>query len=782
MKCSKLILTVLACLFLASGAFAQKTKLQRANREYKQLNFQQAITMYLEILDNAESDEAKINLADAYRKIGNTAESEFWYGQIVYLPDAKPVYKLYYGQALQANGKCDLAKEWFEQYSKDVPDDWRGRLLAQTCETNMVRNLNTAKSRFYEIEHLPFNTKMDDFAPTFYENGMLFASERDEGSWKSRTHTWTGKPFLDMYFTHIDTLDAPNFEFTYEKEPSKYEKTLNTKYHDGPFFFSRNFKKVFITRNNIYEGQVNRDDDGIIRLKIFEAELINGKWENMKGFPFNSDEYSVAHPTVTPDGQTMYFASDMPGGFGGMDLYSSQFDNGQWSPPVNLGPRINTEGNEIFPTYHISGKLYFASDGQLGLGGLDIYHTQYSEGQFGPVINMGAPLNSNADDFSVSLNDDETFGYFSSDRAGGVGDDDIYAFKLNIVDVEIFVYDENTGAPIPNANVFDACGEISYKTDANGKVFVQMPTKECCQFSASMASYTDNTKEVCTKDKMSGENLIAKVPLSRPLEFNLAGVVTNKETGNPVAGVVVTLANDCDLEYITATTDEEGKYFFELEPKCCFRVKAEKEGYLADVVKTDLCTRGKVASEAFVQNLALTPYVENPEDPNFIFAGKNKKENGESLVDEVSSVPFVIEHIYYDFNKAYIREDAQAPLAELITVLNENPTIIVEIGSHTDARGSDRYNQQLSEARAKSVVEYLIKSGVDKSRLTYVGYGETDPSNDCVNEVQCSEEDHQRNRRTEFRVIGTVDGKKFVASSKKPQEIRKVDKCTNCPF
>jgi outer membrane protein OmpA-like peptidoglycan-associated protein/tetratricopeptide (TPR) repeat protein len=783
MKCSKLILTFLACLFLASGAMAQKTKLQRANREYKQLNFQQAISMYLEILDKAESDEAKINLADAYRKIGNTAESEFWYGQIVYLPDAKPVYKLYYGQSLQANGKCDLAKEWFEQYSKDVPDDWRGRLLAQTCETNMVRNLNTARSRFYEIEALPFNTKMDDFAPTFYKNGMVFASERDQGSWKSRTHTWTGKPFLDMYFTEIDTLDAPNFEFTYEKEPAKYEKKLNTKYHDGPFFFSRDYNKVFLTRNNVFEGQTNRDDDGIVRLKIFEADLVDGKWSNMKGFPFNSDEYSVAHPTVTPDGQTMYFSSDMPGGFGGMDLYLTHYDNGQWSPPVNLGPRINTEGNEIFPTYHISGKLYFSSNGQLGLGGLDIYYTQDDDGVFGPIINMGAPLNSSADDFSVSLNDEETFGYFSSDRTGGVGDDDIYAFKLNIVDVEIFVFDENTGAAIPNANVFDACSEFAYKTDANGKVTIQMPTKECCKFSASMEAYTDNMEEVCTKDKVSGETMFAKIPLSQPLEFNLAGVVMNKKTGLPVEGALVTLANDCDVEYATATTDAAGNYFFELETKCCFRVKAEKEGYLADVIKTDICTRGKNISEKFTQDLELTPYVEDPTDPSFIFAGGNSNNaNGESFVDEISSVPFVLEHVYYDFNKAYIREDAEEPLTELITIMTENPTIIVEIGSHTDARGSDRYNQQLSEARAKSVVEYLISSGIEKERLTYVGYGETDPTNDCVNEVRCSEDDHQRNRRTEFRVVGTVDGKQFSASSKKPQEIRKIDKCDNCPF
>jgi outer membrane protein OmpA-like peptidoglycan-associated protein len=770
----KQILLLLATIMVFSGtAIAQKGKLKRANFEYKQLNFQRAIALYLEVLDNAENDEAKINLADAYRKVGNTAEAEFWYGQVVYLPDAKPIYKLHYAKSLQANGKCDLAKEWFQAYSKEVPDDWRGRLLAQTCEKDKLRLLTTSRSKFYEIDQLPFNTKYDDFAPTIYKNGLVFASERDEGSWKKRTHTWTGNPFLEVYFTRVDTLDADHFEYTYEKDPKKYNKELNTKYHDGPICFSRDNKKVFFTRNNTFEGQTSRDDDGIVRLKIFTGELVGEKWSELIGFPFNSDEYSVAHPAVTDNGETMYFSSDMPGGFGGMDLYVTHFSDGQWAPPTNLGPRVNTEGNEIFPTFHLSGKLYFASDGQLGLGGLDIYYIQKLEGEaFGPVINMGAPLNSTADDFSVTLNDNETFGYFSSDREGGAGNDDIYSFKLNIVDVDVLVYDERTNKPIPNAVVYDACSELTFKTGADGIVTIQMPTKECCTFSASKSEYDDNSEEICTRSQKPGDRMIAKIPLSKPLEFALVGVVMNKENGKPLAGATVTLANDCDEDPITATTNAAGEYEFLLDESCCYRVKGEKKDFLADVITTNICAKGKKKSEIFVQDLILTPYIEQP-DMLFADGNGNKKLK--------TSTSFVIEHVYYDFDKSYLRDESKTPLQEIIDIMTENPTIIVEIGSHTDARGSDRYNQRLSERRAKSVVEYLISKGIGKNRLTYVGYGETQPTNDCENEVKCDEEDHQRNRRTEFRVIGTIDGEDFVKSSKKP-EVIKIDECKNCPF
>lgn len=786
---NKYLAITLMLVLVSTTAFAQRAKLRRANDEYKSLNFQKAIALYLEVLDRYDVPEAKVNLADAYRKVGNSIEAEYWYGQIMDDPTVKPIYKLYYGQALQANGKCEEAKKWFKAYATDVPDDWRGYLLSQTCDPDELTKMKKAKNAFYEVISLPFNTKLDDFGPAFFQGGLVFASERDDKLLVNRTSSWTGNSFLDLFYVSIDTIDQPNYEYTYEKTPKNFGRAINTKFHDGPICFSPTFEKIYITRNNIYEGKVSRDDEGIVRLKIFAADLKGDGWVNEVGYPFNSDEYSVAHPAVTPDGRTMFFTSDMPGGFGGMDLYRSDFIDGRWSPPSNLGPRINTEGNELFPYYHESGKLFFASNGQLGLGGLDIYFVEdRGANVYGPVINMGAPVNSTADDFGILLNRDETFGYFSSKREGGVGGDDIYAFKLNIVEIEVYVYDERTGQPLANAIVYDACSESTFETDQRGIVLMQMSTQSTCSFTGSKRGFDERSVAANTDQQVPGSTLRVEIPLSQPLDFSLEGIVLDIETGEPIADATVTLSIECnDGETLTALSNANGEYRFLLDEDCCYRIKAEKDGYLADVFKGNICTKGKIASEIIRKDLNLTPYlvslsdstdlvttnggnpIVDPDDPNGIVG-----DGGDGV-----SRSFLLKHIYYDFNKYDLREESFASLDTLLVILEDNPKIIVEIASHTDSRGKDQYNKYLSRKRAKAVVAYLENKGIPRLRLRYQGYGETQPTNGCGDGIDCTEEQHQRNRRTEFRVVGTLDGKSFSKSSIPAESIR-VDPCTNC--
>ncbi len=822
------LILVLCCSFFVQ---AQKSKLQRANKEFEKFNYNVAIPLYLEVLDKMDAPDAKAKLAESYRRTDNWAEAEYWYGQIVNLPDAKTNYYLHYGMALQANGKCDLAREWFEEYSRLEPDDHRGAMLAKACTKDEIEIMINKCNSCYEIQEVPINTKYDDFGPTFFGKGLVFASERDKNGPVQRVHEWTGFPFLELYYTRIDTLDAANFEFTYEKNPKEYKYKVNTKFHDGPLDFSDDQQTVYITRNNYFKRSRGKDDEGVTRLKVFIGKLKKGKeWSDLVGLPFNSDEYSVAHPTVTGDGQVLYFSSDMPGGFGGMDLYSTTLEDGQWGPPINLGPTVNTEGHEVFPRYQSENdRLYFSSDGQIGLGGLDIFYTKEQEaGTWMPPSNIGAPINSKWDDHSIILNKDETFGYFTSRREGGKGRDDIYSFRKKVVNVEVLVFDEATTQPIPEAEVYMSCNKQTLMTNNKGIIEIEMPLEECCDFMASKATYRDNKLEGCTKGYEPGSKLFIKIPLGRPMAFNLFGTVIDDSTKLPIADAVVKLLNDCDEEEREMITGLDGKYSFpELEKKCCYKIKVSKDQvtqnnkflYLSREMD-GVCTRDQVMSKDFEVDVPLSPIfvnvpiadnietgninnkvsppiqnwqnpTGNPGDPGYNALVNPTGYPGEAGYDpnywnrgqESIPIAFVIKHIYYDFDKSYIRDDAEGPLDTLYQILLENPRYIVEIGSHTDARGSNRYNDRLSQRRAKAVVNWLVKKGIKRSNLRHEGYGENSPTNECVNQVPCSEDQHQRNRRTEFRIVGTTDGINFdtKATSTAPRYI-KTDPCINCPF
>ncbi len=814
MKARHIVASLLLLACFAFDATAQKNKLQRANKDFDKYNYQSAIPLYLEILDKADVAEAKIKLAESYRRVNNWTEAEYWYGQIVHLPDAKPIYSLYYGKALQANGKCDLAKEWFEEYARLEPDDLRGRLLSKACTRDEIEKMINKCNDCYEIQPVPINTKYDDFGPMFFGGGLVFASERDDGGMIERTYEWTGFPFLELYFTQVDTLDNENFEYTYEKEPKEYRGKVNTKYHDGPISFSRDEQTVFITRNNYFEGDRGRDDEGITRLKIFVGDRKGKKWDNLVGLPFNSDEYSVAHPTLSSDGNTLYFSSDMPGGFGGMDLYYSTKEDGSWGPPINLGPRINTEGHEVFPTYHYSSdKLYFASDGQVGLGGLDVYYVINQDGVWTPPSNIGAPINSKYDDHSIILNDEESFGYFSSNRSGGAGRDDIYSFRKKVVKVELLVYDQISGDPIPDSDVFISCSKETLLTGSNGRIEIEMPVDKCCDFTANKSGYLEKLMKSCTEGYEPGTKMFVKIPLLRPMDFNLAGIVYDAETNTPITGARVELMNDCDEPVASIMTGADGAYeFTDLAQGCCFTVRASKEPVYIAKSEGNICTKGQKDSKNFKKDIPLMRTGEIPiavvDDPlpdgaQYVDIDNDGKPDGIDLTGDgkintylsgpetvgevdpgnVRPIAYVIKHIYYDFDKSYIRDDARGPLDTLIMMLQDNPNYIVEIGSHTDARGSKRYNGRLSKRRAKAVVKYLVSSGINSDQLRYEGYGEDTPTNECVDEVPCSEDQHQRNRRTEFKIIGTLNNGMFdsAISSQAPFYVR-TDPCKNCPF
>ncbi len=853
-------LTALVFLSLFSiGAIAQSGKLKQAQQKMDNLEYMDAIELYNQILENGDVAEAKINLAEAYRKVNDTPNSEFWYGQVVRLPESEPIHKLYYGMMLQRNGKCDIAREWYQQFVDSAPEDQRGQLLLRACDYE--DELMTKSAGIYEVKEVDFNSGTDDFSPQFYKGGLVFSSERDTNPIIKRTHAWTNNNFLELYYVDMRETGTEegcgNYVFG---RPEKFSNEINTKFHDAAVAFSRNGEEIFFTRNNFLDGKKDYDDDGIMRLKVLYARSEGeGSWGELQSLPFNSNEYSVAHPTLSAEGDKLYFTSDMPGGFGGMDLYVSEKESGRWGPPTNLGPEINTEGHELFPHVDVEGKLYFSSDGHIGLGGLDIYYTSQDEGgTWKTPENMGYPINTLSDDFGVIFNVDGTCGFFSSDRDGGLGGDDVYSFKKTAIPVEVLVYDEKTDLPIEGALVVITCDGDSVLTDIEGKVTFDMKLNDCCNLKASMENYNPNESEACTKDLTLADKLEVKIPLGRTAEFEIEGIVFDGLNKLPMEGATVTIENDCGMPlaepFITSST---GRYYFKLDKDCCYKVKATQEGYFAGIAE-DVCTRGLEESETLVENLFLMPtsvtaettlppigtnpdgktetehtyldpstrlwmdkdtrlpadgeypdgitYTKGARDDGFTIGGDplteiTYDENGEIIkTDEVvintektpgdgeiempkgdRPIAFLL-HIYYDFDQAYIRNEAIPELEKLLKLMQENTQYIIEIGSHTDARGSYHYNNRLSQRRADSVVKWLVTRGVERDRLVARGYGEKVNVNDCVNNVPCSEGQHQMNRRTEFKVIGCRDCDKSneVISTANPNP--KVDRCDSCPF
>ncbi|HHH49848.1 MAG TPA: hypothetical protein ENK52_02585, partial [Saprospiraceae bacterium] len=707
-----------------------------------------------------------------------------------------------------------------------------GQYLVKACDYE--DELRTKNAGIYEIVHVDFNSTLDDFSPAFYDEGLVFASERDKGVAIKRRHEWTGNPFTELFYVKRQKDGEEPAEYIYEK-PKKYSKRLNSKFHDAAVTYNNDQSKIYFTRNNILHGKTGKDDEGIVRLKIFSATISGDEWKDLEGLPFNSDEYSVAHPALTPDGSKMYFSSDMPGGFGGMDLYVTTKDGGSWGPPINLGARINTEGNELFPYYEKSGKLYFSSDGNVGLGGLDIYYMQdKGNDEFGEIVNMGYPLNTISDDFGIIFDEEGKEGYFTSNREGGVGFDDVYAFRKSAAIMEVLVYDEATKEPIPGASVVNDCTGNTMMTDSEGKITFDMKLDQCCNFAASMEDYMDNAKEGCTKGAEMGQKIIVEIPLKKVVEFNLDVLVVDQTTGKPIEGAIVKLTNDCEgVAPEPITTDSTGTVSFELAEDCCYTVAATKDGYFGSPVENQ-CTRDltepttlqAVINLSPISAVATTTTTGTPLEPGTVATTEPNTattpkvvidsdtgdyidmETGEPYTGDYNGVPITdgkveggnsstvfvpsttvhesgtqayLLHIYYDFDQSYIRDEAKPEIQKLCKMMTDNSDLIIEIGSHTDSRGSFRYNRSLSQRRAEAVVRALVDCGISEERLVARGYGETKNVNNCVNNIPCSEREHQMNRRTEFRVIGCMSCSDGQAISH-PNENVQVSECASCPF
>jgi len=425
MKCLKIVYVLLFLWCSLEIVQAQDASRVGANL-YDNLAYKEVIKLY-ESKDQLNLEEME-RVANGYRLNHDTENAALWFGEVIKESD-NPLNVLYYAQALQSNGDYQNAKKYFLQYNKLLGAgavDRRGVYLAAAID-----RMNDWKDEQDIVlkEETAINSESLDFSPVFYQDGIVFVSSR-KGKNK-RKYNWTGAYFMNLYYA------AANKDGEL-KSVESFSKMINSEYHEGPVAFNKNFDRIFFTRNDHLKGKLKKNKEGVVKLGIFTAVRNGDSWTEPRSIDFNTTEYEECHPALTADGKYLYFASDREGGEGGMDLYVSEFIAGKWGDPINLGPNVNTPGNDVFPFIHDDGTLYFASDGWGGLGGLDIFKTKKEENhQWTPATNMGQPYNSRKDDFGFVLNVLGTEGYLNSSRKGGKGKDDIYSFKRNVFSEKI---------------------------------------------------------------------------------------------------------------------------------------------------------------------------------------------------------------------------------------------------------------------------------------------------------------------------------------------------------
>ena len=625
------LIVLLMGMFMSAPLQAQQWKLKKADEFYNRFDYARAIPLY-ESIKNKDAEIYR-KLGRAYYVMGDFEKAKGAYEKIisngVYTPE--DIYN--YAHYLRVNGEYDKAAKWMRKFARLRPKDSRAqRFMADPYYYKELLHFNPK----VKVNNVSINDKYEDFGPaSFRDTLVVFASSR------GASRNWKGndQPFLNLFRAKI--VSDTNL-----RGVTPFSRRVNSRYHDGPASFNKAGTYMVLTRNIYNEKKLIEN-----KLWLYESYLKDrGGWTEPEPLHFNSRDYSCGHPALSADGRTMYFATDAPGGFGGQDIYVvKRINDSTWGQPQNVGAMINTEGNEMFPTWDSEkGYLFFASDGLPGLGGMDIFVVKIEpNGDMSEPVNLGAPINSTYDDFAIFYRDNES-GFFSSNRPGGKGSDDLYGF-----------------------------------------------------------THLHNFKK-------------------KAIVYYLTGKVLDQTTGEPIAGSVMITEGQQVLASRQLSPGQDFKVH--VWPKHNYVIKASAPGYIPREVKATIqpgqgITRKDIALMS-VQRKELMDLCE-----------------------------MGIEPLYYDLDKYYIRSTDSLRLNKIIKLLNKYPDIKLEIASHTDSRATKEYNIKLSENRTNSVVEYLVNNGISRDRLVAKWYGESQPVNGCVDGVECTEEQHQLNRRTEFKII-----------------------------
>lgn len=647
-------LLVLCCLsallFINNNGYGQKVIEKKADKVYEQQAYINAIKIYEKLASKGYMN------ADMLRKLGNSyyfngklIEANRWYTELFegkYRDKEKEIipseYYYRYAQTLRSVENYSKAEQMIEVFAKLEKEDSRVRLFKATKQ-NYLEDLKDRSNR-YELENVSINTPYSDFGGVVWGNQFIYTSARETNEKHGKViHEWTNESYTSLFRSRI------NIDGSYE-QPQRLLIGIENSVNDASAVFTSDGKTMYFTRNNTSEkGKQKINKDRYSLLKIYRATLSNdNQWENIVQLPINSDDFNTANPALTPDGKWLYFSSDRDESIGQSDIFRVEvYTNGDFGTVENLGFGVNTEGRETFPFISDNNVLFFSSDGHPGFGGLDVFATQINpDGSLGVINNVGAPINSSADDFSFTIDTNTNQGYISSNRVNGVGGDDIYAFKERI----------------------------------------------CYQ--------------------------------------SIQGTVSDFDSKEPLVGAKVTLYDSSYQTIAELYTNAKG--YYKVENLLCegkYRIKVEQQQYNTEEV-VSLLTDEMDRSNTVDVILEKTEKIVTKED---------------DLFKELNLRP-----IYFDFDKSDIRPDAELEIMKVIEVLESYPSMKIDVRSHTDTKGNSNYNLKLSNNRANSTIDWIISKGIDSSRLTGKGYGESDIKNNCDKGVPCSDLEHQVNRRSEF--------------------------------
>lgn len=627
---------------------------------------------YEQIGNLVEQAKMAFKIGECYRLANNTFRAQEWYKKALnYYSEPEVFYK--YGLMQKSNEQYEEAMRTFKEYARSNPID-RANATREIRSCQMAIDWKEDPTDFEIVNLADINSPSSDYGPVLMGNSLIFTSARSAATGED-IYGWTGEKHSDLFIA--DMKGKSSFE-----NIRAFSETLNTPYNEGTVSFNADMNEVYFTRCGSPEDDEKEGDD-YCGIYFATKDISTGDWTEPTHLDlFEADSINVGQPNISPDGKYLYFSADAPGGLGGKDIYVSEKKLLGWSYPKNLGPGVNTSNYEGFPYLHVDGKLYFASNGHMGMGGLDVFSSEIDGNRWGKVENLKYPINSAGDDlgivFQTSIDPElvdsiESIGYLTSSRKGGKGNDDIYKLVLGFPKEEP---EPEIVEPLEPESLILLVGTVSGK------------------------QYQD-----------------ADDPKSAYLG--------NERLPDAVVEILGLNAESTFLERIVA--DGDGNFELAIEANSELKVSGSKIDFFS--ASKNVRTFDSVTGDTTVIKVDLVL--------DRIFKEKE----------------IVMDNIYYDLDSFEIREDAKPVLDKLAMLLQDNPNIQIELGAHTDSRGQEKYNQELSAKRAASVVRYVAQRGVEPSRMRSRGYGESALVNQCADGVECTEEEHQVNRRTTFKVI-----------------------------